>query len=215
MPSKKNSPQPANSRLTRDDWLDAAFKAVVDGDFGGVRVLVLAEKLGVTRGSFYWHFTDHADLIKVLLDRWHMREIERDLNLQAQASGDPKVDLERLLEVAFASAGSDLENTRFELALRSLGRREPAIASMLAEVDSLRMRLFEQKFLTLTQNPKVAHELAALFYLAIVGSHQALNRPNSTQQAVAFFKTIIGQYLIQQHIPISIAAKKRVVKSVI
>ena len=46
------------SRLGRDDWLDAAFRAAVEHGFDGVRVLTLADTLQVTRGSFYWHFKD-------------------------------------------------------------------------------------------------------------------------------------------------------------
>ena len=203
MPSKKVSKQQPPPRLTRDVWLDAAFKAVVGGGFDAVRVLVLADTLGVTRGSFYWHFTDHADLVQALLERWRTQEIERDLRMQAEISGDPQVDLERLLEVALAQTGGDLENIRFELALRALGQSDPAVASMLVEVDQVRMTLFEQKFLTLTADPRTAHELAALFYLAIVGSHQALSRPTSSPLAKAFFTNIIGHYLIQQQAPIS------------
>ena len=107
-------------RLTRDDWLDAAFQAVVDGGFDNVRVLVIAQTLGVTRGSFYWHFNDHADLVSSLIERWRKREVELDRALQLDATDDPKADLEHLLEAALAHAGADLENMRFELALRGL-----------------------------------------------------------------------------------------------
>ena len=66
----KQAPQQAAAeatRLTRDDWLDEAFLAVVSGGFENVKVLSIAERLKVTRGSFYWHFTDHADLIGSLV----------------------------------------------------------------------------------------------------------------------------------------------------
>jgi AcrR family transcriptional regulator len=56
--------------MTRDDWLDAAFKAVTEDGFDHLRVLALADTLGVTRGSFYWHFADHAALVAALLERW-------------------------------------------------------------------------------------------------------------------------------------------------
>ena len=62
---------------------------------------------------------------------------------------------------------------RFELALRGLGRRDPAVAKLLVEVDAARMALFESKFHRLTGDPKTAEELAVLFYLTIVGSNQA------------------------------------------
>ncbi len=193
----------SSARLTRDDWLDAAFHGVVEGGFDAVRVLVLADRLGVTRGSFYWHFTDHADLIQALLARWRTQEIERDRRLQGEASSDPQVDLDALLEIALAYGGTDMENIRFELALRSLGHRDPSVAAMLVEVDRVRMAMFEQKFLMLTRDANTAHDLAALFYLAIVGSHQALSRPTSPPMAKAFFKQIIGTYLIarQAHKP--------------
>ena len=201
-PAKKLRGRSEAPRLSREDWLDAAFKAVVEGGFDNVRVLVIADALGVTRGSFYWHFTDHADLISSLLARWRKREIDLDQSLQAEATDDPQADLERLLDAALAHAGSDLENMRFELALRGLGRRDPAVATMLVEIDQLRMRLFEHKFTRLTGNSKTASDLAALFYLAIAGSHQALSRPTSPPQAKEYFKGIIANHLIHRQLPL-------------
>jgi AcrR family transcriptional regulator len=198
MALNKEKKQVESPRLTRDDWLDAAFSAVVDGGFDQARVLVIADKLGVTRGSFYWHFSDHADLITSLLKRWEMSEIELDKRLQADNTEDPKADLERLLDAALAHAGVDLENIRFELALRGLGRRDAAVASMLVGIDAGRMNLFEQKFLRLTSDTKTAGELAVLFYLVIAGGHQALSRPTSPPQAKEFLKGIIASYLINQ-----------------
>jgi len=195
-PANKKRKRSEAPRLTRDDWLDAAFLAVVDGGFDKVRVLVIAQALGVTRGSFYWHFTDHADLVNSLIARWREREVELDRALQLEATPDPTADLEHLLEAALAHAGTDLENMRFELALRGLGRRDPAVAKLLVEVDAARMALFESKFQRLTGDPKTAAELAVLFYLVIVGSNQALSRPSSPPQAKEYLKGIITRFLI-------------------
>lgn len=187
-----------SSKLSRNDWLDAAFNAVVEGGFDQVRVLALAQTLGVTRGSFYWHFTDHAALIAALLVRWREQEAASDQLLRAVVTDDPLVDLERLLDAALAHAGTDLENMRFELALRGLGRRDPAVATMLLEVDRMRLRLFESKFQRLTDDPKKATDLAALFYLVIVGSNQALSRPETPPQTKDYLKTTIAHYLIHR-----------------
>lgn len=189
------------SRLTRDDWLDAAFQAVVDGGFDKVRVLVLAQALGVTRGSFYWHFADHAELVSALLARWRTRELAANQAMAAPTSPDARADLEQLLENALAHAGVDLENMRFELALRGLGRRDPAVATMLLEVDAQRMALFTAKFLRYTGDATKAGELAVLFYLAIVGSYQALSRPNNPPQIRRMMQGIITRYLIEQQAP--------------
>lgn len=189
-------------RLNRDDWLDAAFKAVVDGGFDAVRVLVLADRLGVTRGSFYWHFADHAELISALLARWQEREFASGRSLESELSGTPQDELARVLDFALAHGGADLENMRFELALRGLGRRDAAVAEMLAEVDQTRLKLFEQKFLRLTGDARVATDLAALFYLAIVGGNQALARPANPPQLEGYLKSIIGKYLIHDQVPV-------------
>jgi len=201
-PARKSvKPVEESSRLTRDDWLDAAFQAVVDGGFDKVRVLLLADALGVTRGSFYWHFSDHAELLSALLARWHAREVAANRTMAAASSIDARADLEQLLENALAHAGADLENMRFELALRGQGRRDPAVAAMLAEVDAQRMALFTDKFLRYTGNEAKSAELAVLFYLAIVGSYQALSRPKNPPQIKESLQGIIARYLIGQQGP--------------
>ena len=199
--SKKRSETP---KLNRDDWLDAAFNAVAEGGFDNVRVLVIADSLGVTRGSFYWHFTDHPALIAALLTRWRERERALNLRLQSGSSGDPKVDLEQLLEAALTKADADLRDIRFELALRGLGRRDPALAKMLAEVDQGRLDLFEQRFGQLTGDAQKAKELAALFYLAIAGSFQALGRPLNSPQLRDHLVSVITRYLVHQQAPVAI-----------
>lgn len=210
---RKSSETPRETpRLTRDAWLDAAFAAVVEGGFDKVRVLVIADALGVTRGSFYWHFTDHADLVAALLARWRERELMLDQQLQAESTDDATADLERLLEAALAHAGPEQENIRFELALRGLGRRDPAVAAMLVEVDRARMGLFEQKFERLTGDAGKAGELAALFYLAIVGSYQALSRPSNPPQARDYLMGIITRYLIHQQAPVRTTRRRSGVK---
>ena len=197
-PASKAKKPPPTSRLTRDDWLDAAFGAVVEGGFDQVRVLVLADKLGVTRGSFYWHFADHAELVSALLARWRERELALGRSLEAEATSDPIGDLERLLDAALAHAGADLRNMRFELALRGLGRRDLDVAKMLIEVDQQRIGLFERKFARLTGDLGRAAELATLFYLAIVGSNQALSRPLNPPQMKEYLRGIIAKYLIRR-----------------
>lgn len=200
-PVAKRARRADGPRLGRDDWLDAAFDAVAEGGFDGVRVLAIADTLGVTRGSFYWHFIDHADLIQSLLSRWQAGEIAENGRIQAQASADPQADLEQLLDLALSRVEADLKAVRFELALRSLGRRDAGVAQRLIEVDAARMALFEAKFLRLTHDPQTATDLAALFYLAITGGFQALARPSSNARIAAYIRGVIADYLIHRQAP--------------
>ena len=186
------------SRLGRDDWLDAAFRAAVDHGFDGVRVLTLADTLQVTRGSFYWHFKDHATLIEALVERWQARELEAHQRLEQSGSDDPAKALEILLDQALAHGGEDLDNMCFELALRALGRRDAHVAGLMRSMDELRIALFKRKFMRLVQDDKTAAELATLFYLSVVGSFHALIQPQMPSASKQFFLDIIAKYLVQK-----------------
>src|SRR5262245_9658754 len=58
------------SRLTRADWLTAALDALISDGVENVKVLPLAERLGVSRSSFYWFFRSREHLLDLLLERW-------------------------------------------------------------------------------------------------------------------------------------------------
>jgi len=188
------------TRLTRDNWLDEAFKALVAGGFDNVKVLAIAEKLKVTRGSFYWHFTDHADLVGSLLMRWKLAQLELDEKLKSHRSDDPIQDLEFVVDAAFNQAGSELENLLFEQALRALSHLHAGAAQLLVEVDAERINLFESKFLAIVKDKAKARDLAALLYLAIVGGYQALSRPVNPPNIRAYVQGLITNYLVLKQV---------------
>ena len=196
----RNSMSNEATRLSRDDWLDEAFKAVVEGGFDNVKVLSLAEKLKVTRGSFYWHFTDHADLIGSLLMRWKLAQLDLDAKLKSQQSGDALKDLDFVVDAAFLQAGSELENLRFEQHMRAFSHHHEEAAQLLVEVDANRMDLFQSKFLVLVKDANKARDLAALLYLAIAGGFQALSRPINPPNIRAYLRTLISHYLVAKQV---------------
>ncbi len=74
------------ARLTRIDWLDHGLKALAAQGFTALKADTLARSLGVSRGSFYWHFKDIADFRGAVLERWRavaaegvIAEVERDI----------------------------------------------------------------------------------------------------------------------------------------
>lgn len=60
----------SSRRLGREDWIRAAIRTLQERGVDGVKVVVLAEDLGVTSGSFYWHFKGIPELFKSLLNYW-------------------------------------------------------------------------------------------------------------------------------------------------
>jgi len=64
--------------LGREDWLRAARLALLRGGVDEVRVECLARDLHVTKGSFYWHFTDRQELLEILIREWE-EELQHDI----------------------------------------------------------------------------------------------------------------------------------------
>jgi AcrR family transcriptional regulator len=46
-----------NSRLSVDDWVQAGFAILAEEGIKALKIDRLCRRLGVTKGSFYWHFT--------------------------------------------------------------------------------------------------------------------------------------------------------------
>ena len=45
-------------QLSAKDWLDQGLKALAHSGFTALKAEPLAKAMGVSRGSFYWHFSD-------------------------------------------------------------------------------------------------------------------------------------------------------------
>ena len=59
-----------SQRLNRGAWLREALEVLRESGIDHVKVEPLAKRLGVTKGSFYWHFKDRADLLRALPEHW-------------------------------------------------------------------------------------------------------------------------------------------------
>jgi AcrR family transcriptional regulator len=48
----------ANPRLSMDEWVQEGFRVLAEDGVKALTLDRLCRRLGVTKGSFYWHFTD-------------------------------------------------------------------------------------------------------------------------------------------------------------
>ncbi|GAA4985759.1 TetR/AcrR family transcriptional regulator [Yinghuangia aomiensis] len=96
--------------LSRDDWARAALEAMRESGLGAIAVEPLAERLGTTKGSFYWHFKDRDALIHAALELWCT---ETDAMMEAAARITDPVERGRwLTEFAFTGPqGADVTTT--------------------------------------------------------------------------------------------------------
>lgn len=78
------------NNLSASDWTEAALDAMAAGGLEAVAVEPLARRLGVTKGSFYWHFPNREALIQAALALWERRETEEVIAKAEQRSDDPR-----------------------------------------------------------------------------------------------------------------------------
>ena len=63
-------PLVGNIKVTRTDWLRVAMDVLVSDGVEQVKVLSLADRMAVSRSSFYWYFKSRQDLLDALLAEW-------------------------------------------------------------------------------------------------------------------------------------------------
>jgi AcrR family transcriptional regulator len=151
--------------LTRDDWTRAALDAIALGGVRAVAVDRLAKQLGASRGSFYWHFRDRAELIDAALERWE-RENTTDLLPLLEEIADPKERLRTLLRAVYERPVDTIE-----LTLSAAGD-DPTVAPVFARVTAERVDVLRRIFVDLGVPPDEAAERAWLGYAFYIGHHQ-------------------------------------------
>lgn len=65
----------SHRRLSQEDWLEAGMRALSEGGYESLGVTQLSKSLGVSKGSFYWHFASVGQYHDALLEHWHKRYI--------------------------------------------------------------------------------------------------------------------------------------------
>lgn len=123
----------ASDNLSREDWVAAAWEMLGDAGVDGVRVEPLAKKLGVTKGSFYWHFKDRRQLLDALLDRW-FSIWDAQMSPDVETAADPA---DRIWAMFRSVLG---RGTRGQtVSLRMWSHHEPDIARRIEERDRQRL----------------------------------------------------------------------------
>jgi AcrR family transcriptional regulator len=155
--------------------VEAAYRAMADGGVVAVAVEPLARRLGVTRGSFYWHFEDRRSLIEAVLRRWEEEATEAAISV-TEGVADPRERLVRLAEEAFGevrgddSGGGEIFRRRaFDLAV-SDAAEDPVVRPFLMRVTERRIGYLEECYRALGLPPDEARHRAFLAYAAHAGT---------------------------------------------
>lgn len=180
------------TRLSPEDWLDAARRVLIRSGINAVKVDGLARDLNVTRGSFYWHFVDRADLLDRLLTSWvghntgpFMRVLEAD-------HSEPVVQLLRYCEVWL---DGDLFDPDFDAAVRDWARGSDGVAQVVRRADDERVAVLTRLFMEVGYDRTEATVRARTLYYHQVG-YFALKIEQSLEERLdllpVYFRVLTG-----------------------
>ena len=154
-------------RLTARAWIDFALATLAHGGVEALKADVLARKLGVSRGSFYWHFSDLAAFHAKVIERWRETTTETIIaDLEHFGSAEQRLDA--LLRRAFG------HNAELEVHMRTWAETNAAAARALSEVDHRRREYIERMLVEAGIAPPLAATRAQLLYWTYLGA--ALSR---------------------------------------
>ncbi|MDR7067872.1 AcrR family transcriptional regulator [Pseudoxanthomonas japonensis] len=183
-----------NARLSADDWAQAALDLIAEQGVSAVAVEPLARRLGVTKGSFYWHFPSRDALLQAALERWEAGEQENIFG-SLEKVADPRERLRALFQLV----GHEVKpHIIYSELLKALDH--PAVQPVIDRISQRRLDYLVAMFRQAGLQRTDATHRARLAYAAYVGFLQLslqLQQPRMTSEE---FETYL-EHVISTLIP--------------
>ena len=154
----------SRQNLSAEQWAEAALDAMVGGGLEAVAVEPLARRLGVTKGSFYWHFANRDALVHAALQLWEKRETE-DILIGVEEESDP---YERIVKLFKRGNSSHLAG-RLYLALAAASD-DPAVGQVVKRVSARRLAYLHKCYLALGLSERDARLWSTFAYATFIGN---------------------------------------------
>lgn len=190
--SKRPRKAPSGPRLGREDWVLAAKKTLVARGIDAIKVDRLAKEIGVTRGSFYWHFKSRGELLQALLTYWGDTNTTAIRAAVENYRGDGKAQFAALLNVWIEEKDY---SPAFDNAVRDWARHSKTASTLLRKVDEERIALLTGIFRNIGYDEAESTIRARVLYFHQVG-YYALAIQESRRERMAslplYYKILTG-----------------------
>ena len=123
----------SKERFTRDSWLALALDVLAEEGRAKIKIEYLAKRLGVTKGSFYSHFSDRRDFIASVSFYWADTLTATVLENLSQSEGSAEEKLLLLMQTI-----KNQKIDRYDIVMRSWALDEPLVAEQVEQVDKAR-----------------------------------------------------------------------------
>ncbi|RFB78994.1 TetR/AcrR family transcriptional regulator [Methylovirgula sp. 4M-Z18] len=153
-------------RGSREAWIEAAYGSLLDSGVDSVKILPLANKLRLSRTSFYWFFKDREELLAALVARWREHNTGSIIK-QSEAYAESLA--EAMLNVFDCWLNNELFDSKFEFAIRSWALQSAEILEQIREVDQIRLEALKRMFMRFGLSELNADVRARTTYLVQIG----------------------------------------------
>ncbi len=167
-----------DTRLTKQEWIRQGLRTLATEGATALKVGAMATAMGVSRGSFYWHFNDFADFRAQLLLSWRDRTVDQVIReFEDDRAGPGR--LQRLVKRAFFGKRG------LDRAIRIWAADEAVVAAMVATVDARRVAYMAQLLIAAGVDADQAQPRAAFIYWAYLGQAIVMDPANAAIDEVA------------------------------
>jgi AcrR family transcriptional regulator len=181
--------KPERQRLSAQDWEIAALELMAEEGVAAVAVESLARRLGVTKGSFYWHFSTRDALIEAALRRWEDTDNHNTIARVEQIENPAK----RLREL-FRQTSREMRSHKIYAALLKAADH-PVVAPVMERVANERITYLARVFVQAGMAPVDADHRARLAYSTYVGFLQLALQFRASRLSSEAFDAYVGHVI--------------------
>lgn len=198
---KKQGPH-GNVKATREDWLRVSLDALVSEGVESVRVLTLAQRLDVSRSSFYWYFRSRQDLLDQLLDHW--RNTNTRFIIERALRPAPTVT-QAVINVFECWVDEALFDQRLDFAIRAWARQSGAVRHIIDEADDARVAAIRDMFVRHGYTAQDAFVRARVLYYMQIG-YYALELSEPLESRLALLPDYLRSFTGREPVAAEMAA---------
>ena len=155
-------------RTSRDEWLAGAFKEIVERGVKGFSVERLADRLGVSKGGFYWHFKTREDILFAALAHWEHIVVEGFWQAMAARGYSGSESLEKGIRFSIDQPES-APGGAIEMSFHEWARSDPRVKGRVYDVFRNRLRTCARSYEEMGLDQGAAASRAAGFIAYLTG----------------------------------------------
>lgn len=165
-------------------WLTLALSQLIEKGPQALTIEQLCDLKGVTKGSFYHHFSNRAVFVDELMSHWYQ---SMTLNFIEQANSAEGA-LARLQKLDSIIAAADIEA---EMHIRAWALKEPNINKHIEKIDQQRQTYLQSCYEELGADKSTAADIATITYAQFLGLQQI--RPKLSNETMLSLSAMLAK----------------------